>query len=191
MATAETVSKVWKMLTRAYPDHAGKHLAGAEAVETMRLYQRILGDVPDTALEAACIDHIASSQWWPKAAELRERCVSLLLNEKGLLTAPEAWGMVQRRLRVPDHTIIAGVEYVRRPCDELTERAIEAVGGWSYLRRSEDIVPDRARFLQAYTDIAARERRRAGEHPMVTEARLSLAERRQMEALSDGRGSAG
>lgn len=189
MADISSIGRVFKMLSRAYPDHAAKHMAGSEAVETMRLYQRILDDIPDAVLETACVDHMASSQWWPKPSELRERCLSLLLNEQGAAGGPEAWGLVTRRLRVPDHTWIGGVEYVRRPCDELTERAVAAIGGWDYLRHSEDGVADRARFLEAYKDISSRERRRASEHPVVTEARLSIAQRRELQELSDGRTS--
>lgn len=184
MATFETVGKVFKLLSRAYTDYASKHLRGGEAVETMRLYQRILQDIPDPVLETACVDHMASSQWWPKPSELRERCVSLMINERGGLAPSEAWGVVTRRLRVPERTIVNGVEYVRRPCDETTERAVEAIGGWMYLRHSEDAVADRARFLQAYSDIAARERRKIAEHPAVTETRLSIAERTHLQEIS-------
>ncbi len=30
--------------------------------------------------------------WWPKPSELRERCVSLLVNDVEVLGASEAWG---------------------------------------------------------------------------------------------------
>ena len=193
MATLETIGKAFKMLSRAYVDYAAKNLRGTEAVETMKLYQRILQDMPDALVESACIDHMAESQWWPKPSELRERCVSLLVNDVAALGASEAWGVVLKRMRAPERTWIGGQEYVRRPCDDVTERAVAAVGGWTYLRHSEDGVADRARFLQAYTDIATRERRKVAEHPAVTETRTALAEgkRNELEALSDGRDSAG
>ena len=191
MATLETIGKAFKMLSRAYVDYAAKNLRGTEAVETMKLYQRILQDMPDALVESACIDHMAESQWWPKPSELRERCVSLLLNDQGAQGASEAWGVVQRRLRVPDRTWVGGVEYVRRPCDEMTERAITAIGGWSYLRHSEDSVADRARFIEAYKDISTRERRRAAEHPAVTTTRTQIAAKRPLMEVTDGRDSAG
>ena len=85
-----------------------------------------------------------------------------------------------------ERTWIGGQEYVRRPCDDVTERAVAAIGGWTYLRHSEDSVADRARFLQAYADIATRERRKVAEHPAVTETRLSIAERTHLREISDG-----
>jgi hypothetical protein len=179
------------MLSRAYPDHAGKHLAGLEAVETMRLYQRILEDIPDAIVESATIDHISSSQWFPKPSELRERCAALIANDADSIGGVEAWGVVVRRLAAPEKTWVNGVQYVRRPCDDVTERAVKAIGGWSYLNRSEDAMADRARFVEAYKDIVARERRKIAEHPVVTEARLALAERKHLEELSDGRDTAG
>ena len=186
MASIETIGRVFKLLSRAYVDYAAKHLRGTEGAETVRLYQRILDDIPDGVVETACVDHIADSQWWPKPSELRERCVSLLVNDVAALGASEAWGVVLKRMRAPERTWIGGQEYVRRPCDDVTERAVAAVGGWAYLRHSEDSVADRARFLQAYADIATRERRKVAEHPAVTETRLSIAERKHLREISDG-----
>lgn len=154
------------MLTRAYPDHAGKHLAGAEAVETMRLYQRILEDVPDSLLEAACVDHIAGSQWWPKPSELRERCLALATNQREAPTAIEAWG-VARRAAVSHHW-------------QTGNPAIDAVMGalgWRDFCASEldDEASWRARFVSGYEMYMQRQRTRDAEHPAVREARLALA----------------
>ena len=191
MATLETVGRVFKMLSRAYVDYAGKHLSGSAGAETVRLYHRILEDLPDAVVESATVDHIASSQWFPKPSELRERCVALAGNDVDAVGGVEAWGVVLRRMRLPEKTWVNGVQYVRRPCDDTTERAVKAVGGWAYLRHSEDGMADRARFVEAYKDIAGRQRRKAAEHPVVTEARLSIADRQQLQELSDGRDTAG
>ncbi len=52
--------------------------------------------------------------------------------------------------------------------------------------RLEDGVADRARFIQAYQDIATQQKRRDTEHPAVTETRLSIAERTHLREISDG-----
>ena len=179
MATHETVLKVFKMLSRAYPDYTAKNLAGAEAVETMRLYERAMEDMPDTALEAATLDHITSSQWWPKISELRERATGLLLNDLALPTAAEAWGMVVERLRKPATIYRDGQHYRLRPMAPLIEKTVHALGGWSYLRTSENSVADRARFLESYDILALRERRRVSEHPAVADARAQIAASRE------------
>jgi hypothetical protein len=182
MATAETVSRVWKMLTRAYPDHANKHLAGAEAVETMRLYQRILADIPDNLLEAATVDHIAGSQWFPKPSELRERCGALRFAKLDRLTPTEAWGVAKQC--AISHRFASG--------DPIIDKVMTALGWRDFCTSDVDDESSwRARFISGYEQMTEREYKRATEHPAVTEARLSIAARRELEELTDGRDSAG
>ena len=184
MATAETVSRVWKMLTRAYPDHAGKHLAGGEAVETMRLYQRILADIPDNLLEAATVDHIAGSQWFPKASELRERAGALRFSKLDRMTPTEAWGYAKASALA--HSWPTG--------DALVDKVMNALGWQDFCQSERDDESSwRARFIAGYEQMVDREYRKATEHPMVTDARRVLADgkRNELEALSDGRDSAG
>lgn len=184
MATAETVSRVWKMLTRAYPDHAAKHLAGSEAVETMRLYQRILDDIPDALVEAACVEHIAQSQWWPKASELRERAGALRFAKLDRLTPIEAWGVAKQ----------CALSHNWNSGDPIIDRVMGSLG-WNDFCQSErdDEASWRARFMSGYEQLAEREYQRATEHPIVTDARRILAEgkRNELEALSDGRDPVG
>jgi len=184
MATFETVQRVFKMLSRAYPDHAGKHMAGSEAVETMRLYQRIVADVPDAVLEAACIDHMASSQWWPKPSELRERCMAMRMSKLDRLTPVEAWGAAKQ----------AALSHAFATGDPIIDKVMHSLG-WNDFCQSErdDESSWRARFISGYEQMIERELKRAAEHPVVTEARTALAasKRAELEALSDGRDTAG
>ena len=180
MATTETVGRVWKMLTRAYPDHAGKHLAGAEAVETMRLYQRILADIPAALLEAATVDHIASSQWFPKPSELRDRAGALRFSKLDRMTPTEAWGYAKG----------AALSHSWPTGDALVDTVMGALG-WNDFCQSErdDESSWRARFISGYEQLVDREYRKATEHPMVTDARriLTAGQREALEELSDGR----
>lgn len=155
--------------------------------DTVDAYVLMLADIPADLLKAGAIEHARQSKWFPSVAELVSAAHDVGHHTVDALVASEAWGVVTRRLRVPDRTWIGGQEYVRRPCDENTERAVEAIGGWTYLRHSEDGVADRARFIEAYKDIAARERRRAAEHPAVTTARMQIAARDAVPEVTDGR----
>lgn len=186
MATPECVQNVFLMLSRAYPDYASRHLAGSEAVQTMQLYERALADVTDVSLEAATLDHITSSVFFPKIAELRERATSLLINELDLPTPAQAWGDVVARMHKSPTVYRDGQSYRRRPLLQIIEDAVRAVGGWSYLRASENAVSDRAQFLAAYQSLAIRERRRITEHPAVTEAREQIAARARVPEVTDG-----
>ena len=170
MATVETVQRVWKMLTRAYPDHAAKHMAGGEAVETMRLYQRIMEDIPDALLEAACVDHIAQSQWWPKPSELRERAGALRFAKLDRLTPTEAWGVAKQCALA--HRFESG--------DAVIDRVMKSLGWKDFCQSDRDDESSwRARFISGYEQMTEREYRKALEHPVVTEARAQIAASRE------------
>jgi hypothetical protein len=166
------------MLTRAYPDHAAKHLAGSEAVETMRLYQRILQDIPDNLVEAACVDHIAQSQWWPKASELRERAGALRFAKLDCLTPIEAWGVAKQ----------CALSHNWNSGDPIIDRVMRSLG-WNDFCQSErdDEASWRARFMSGYEQLAEREYQRATEHPAVTEMRTQIAASREpLLEVADG-----
>ena len=179
MATKKEVAQVLGLLAACYPRYQLTD-------DTVDAYVLMLADIPADLLKAGAIEHARQSKWFPSVAELVGSAHDVGHHTVDALVASEAWGVVMRRLRVPDRTWIAGQEYVRRPCDENTERAVKAIGGWTYLRHSEDGVADRARFIQAYQDIATQQKRRDTEHPAVTETRLSIAERTHLREISDG-----
>jgi len=184
----ETVARVFQMLSRAYPDYASRYLQGEEAVQTMRLYLRALEDVPDDVLEAATLDHIAQSAWWPKVSELRERCFRLVANEADLPDAYTAWGIVCRRLRERIPIYHNGRFHAPAPLHPLIEQAVRNLGGWGVLSASEEAVADRARFIDAYERLLSRERQRFMELPAVREARRALAECKQPKQIEENNG---
>jgi len=183
----ETMAKVFMMLSRAYPDWASKYLQGEEGAQTMRLYARLLGDIPDDVLEAATLDHIANSPWWPKMDELRKRCVALMANITDLPSPYEAWALVCRYIRHPSvpryHN--GAIRDDQEPLPPLIRRAMEGIGGEEALRMSENPAADRARFIEAYEALLEREHRRLAELPAVAEVRKRL---RKFEELEDGNG---
>lgn len=186
MSSTEAIARVFQMLSRAYPDHASRYLAGDEAVQTMRLYQRMLGDVPDGVLEAAVLEHIAQSPFWPKVSDLRERCFRLMANEADLPDAYTAWGMVCRRLRERIPLYRDGQFHAPKPLHPLIEETVRNLGGWEALAASEEPVADRARFVDAYERLVHRERQRLMEFPAVRETRKAL-ERQKREQIEGGK----
>jgi hypothetical protein len=138
---------------------------------TLQIYARCLADVPDELLQAATVKIVSESTYYPKPAELRAAALALVTPEEP--TAAEAWGYVCRYIRrVPAGGWYRGGEHVDPPAlPAHIQRAVDAVGGLTYLRLSETSVADRARFLEVYQVLA---RRRAEEARMLPEVREAV-----------------
>ena len=71
MAAFETITKVLAVVSAAYPNFDLKP-------ETVKVYLKLLADLPDELLEEASLAHIAQSTYFPTVAELRSAAVELL-----------------------------------------------------------------------------------------------------------------
>lgn len=157
------------MLQSAYP----RMQFGAESV---MIYELALADTGPSLLRAAVLKHISTSKWFPTIAELRQAATEIVLQTEGQLSAPEAWGVVQREVRLVGHWRSPSLQLV-------VHQAVNAIGGWQHICFSENITADRARFIDAYTILRKREALRVQQLPQVTEAQEALAEgRRKVEA---------
>jgi hypothetical protein len=148
--------------------------------QTIQVYQLSLADIEPRLLQAAVLKHISTSKWLPTIADLRQGVTELVLEAEGQLTAPEAWGLVMREVRLVGHW--------REPTLPASVRqAVEAIGGWRQICFSENITADRARFLEAYSLISKRKAQKLQQMPAVTEAQEALAEgRMKVESAVDG-----
>jgi hypothetical protein len=97
---------------------------------TAEVYEAMLADLPFAATQAAVARLVATSKWFPTVAEIREAVVAV---ERGAVrSGVEAWGDVVTE------------------CVELT--------GWRGLCLGENEAADRAKFVQLYDALAARDR---------------------------------
>ncbi len=157
-------AKILATLAALYPRYELKK-------ETIAAYHAILGDLSVDLLRAAALQ-IASrdSPWFPAAGELRAAAFRLLEREAGVPSAGEAWGEVCKRI---GDTGSWGTPEFTHP---LIQEAIEGIGGWMDICRSEGSrVADRARFLQVYGELAGREREAVAMLPEVRSAVAQLA----------------
>ncbi len=163
MATAEKIVQMLEVFRRFWP----RDFAAADAI-TYGAWQAILADIDDDLLGAAYAQYVAESAYPPKPADIRKQ--AMRLRQPDELTGVEAWGALCRYIRrwpggwgrwVGDHH----VDPPRLP--KRVQRAVDAIGGLSYLRYSEDTVADRARFVQAYDALLEREQREARMLPEV------------------------
>lgn len=139
--------------------------------QTIKVYQIGLADIDPQLLQAAVLQHIATSKWFPTIAELRQRVVEERLTAAGHLSAPEAWSLVMRQVRSVGHWRVPDVPPAVR-------KAIDASGGWRQLCLSENPTADRARFLEAYKLFAKEESEKLQQMPSVNHA---------LEELSSGK----
>jgi hypothetical protein len=196
MASNEAIAKAFYLLRRHYPDHVQRYLSAAgEAEALMAAWRPIFGDIEDDLLIAAAMTHIGESQWWPKAAELRGRAFALLGGDA--LSTGEAWALVCEYIRkVPaeGHVFAGGKRQWAKKLHEIDARvskAVEAIGGLSYLRTSENVMSDRARFCDAYEAMVKRQEAQARMLPEVRAVVERIAAQRQLTAPEPHRLEAG
>ena len=88
-----STQRVLEILTASYPNTE-------ITSDTIRIYDRLLSDIPEGVLEAACVQHIAQSRFFPTVAEMRELSSKLMDKANGSehISSMEAWGIVQRKI---------------------------------------------------------------------------------------------
>lgn len=151
MASSDVIAKMFVLFRANWPRYQF-------AQDTINVYARILADVPDELLEAACIDCLATCTWFPKVAEIRRAVGRLTITTD--LTAGEAWALVIKYSRIPKTVLVGDGRLYRKALPENVQRALEAIGGWEQLASSDNYVADRARFLQSYEAITRRHEER-------------------------------
>jgi len=128
---------------------------------TLDAYYTVLGDLDADMLKAATLHIAATSKWFPAASEIRAAAFSLVEQSEGVPDAYEAWTQVLSE--------IGRVGRSGRPnwTHEAVGATVQAIGGWGYLCMSENMVADRARFVEAYGMMVNRERERVRMLPAV------------------------
>ena len=156
MADKDSVMRVIRLLMENWPrEEMSEARAG--------LYCRLLTDIPSDILEAACLQCIATSKFFPTVAELRDAALAMTPEMDGLPTAGEAWGEVLREIWR------TGTDQWHGPpvfSHALIERTMKAMG-WRNICLSEDGMADRAHFMRIYDALRQRHSAQARTLPEV------------------------
>jgi hypothetical protein len=168
MAKNKTIAKILLMLSAAYP-------SARLADETPVLYERLLADISDEVLEAAVMDHIARSPFYPKVSELRQAAAEIAANTRAIPPAAEAWGEVARLIPAYGRDRPPQIE------NPISAQVVAALG-WRNLCLSTNQVADRARFIEAYNEY----KRRAADQYVTLPAVRQLAASLRMPGLPPG-----
>lgn len=133
--------------------------------ESMKLWYRLLQDIPFELAGTAILRHISTSKFPPTIAEIRAACVDAVSD--GGTSWLEGWNTVNRVMHRYGYDrpreAIAAISKV----DERAGRVAELLG-WENLCISENPTADRANFRQCYEAYAAREKETAQIPPGVT-----------------------
>lgn len=126
---------------------------------TVDVYVEHLLPLDYEAARAAIARLVVTATFLPKVAEIRDAMTA----QQAITypTAGEAWALAMTWVRK-----IGGYGSVPQatPVDQLIKRAIDGLGGWQYLcHETENLAADRARFLDGWDELVARERRASAE----------------------------
>lgn len=174
MATNETILTIFNMLKANY-HYALRDMTEGQVSDLEMLWCELLRDVDGGLLRAAALWHASTSKWFPTVAELREAAADIASPDHRM-TAMEAWGEVARQIR------LVGSYGKPEFSNPMVRRLVDDMG-WLNLCHSDMPGADRARFIEAYKALVARERRETMELPQVVEARRRfrlLADRKRI-----------
>lgn len=149
MATLDQIDFIMSILMASYPAF-GENLPREKLALTVEVYQRTLRDIDGDLLEAAAMQHITSSKWFPTVAELRE--AALCLAHFGESSAEEAWIEVKQAIKR------VGYYGIPQWSDSRIERAVSAIG-WRELCLTEidQEGVTRAHFMRIYDSLQRRQ----------------------------------
>jgi hypothetical protein len=193
MTTRQEFDDVMDDLLIAYPQH-GREIDAHKWNRTCAIYYDVLHDIPLDLLQSAARECVATLKWFPKAAEIREQALQLVMIALGIPTANDAWAEVTRRMqnsfrvRQVDGKVAVAITgmYEQAPAGHLVRRspnaedwstpiiqkAIDGIGGWAALQRSDNPIADRSQFIRAYERYSMRQMQVARMLPATKQAIL-------------------
>ena len=138
-----------------------------EVTACAKLYAQKLSDLADTLVVAAVDRIVKTADRLPTIAKIRAVCVELQHGPPR--PGGDAWGEVKAALTRHGRSRYPGDGWDF--ADPLAKRAVAALG-WTELLESENLIADRARFIQLYDQYMAAARIDAQAAPGATSALL-------------------
>lgn len=136
MATPEEILVILTRLCKAYPNFA---LLPPTADE----YTEMLADIPASILLAAAHEHVSRKAFFPTISELRDAAFGLIEAAQELPDPYQAWAEVKQAMKKVGHK---GAPTFSHP---LIAQVVEMFD-WTDLCQSDNVVADRAHFVEAY-----------------------------------------
>lgn len=157
MSDQKDIAKVIAIMSAAYP-------AWQVNEYTIEVYYQDLRDLPSDLLFAAAAKARTNSNrnmaFAPSTGEIRQAAAEILRSVRGVPSSYQAWQEVVHAM------VDVGSYGVPTWSHPLIKQAVDALG-WRNLCMSENAIADRARFVQAYDQLADRTETEMMEPPQV------------------------
>lgn len=115
-----------------------------KSAASMDIWYELIGDIPYEQCKNAVRQLMATSNFFPSAAEIRKLCTQMEYPE--VLSTDDAWGMVLKAVRAYGYMQeTAALESLPEPCRTVVKNI-----GWQNICRSENIMAERAFFRDSY-----------------------------------------
>lgn len=168
--TEPEVQKLVCVLIAAFPSAMAK-VDDEHQRNTMAIYRRMLADLDYLVANAAVERLLATCRFMPAVSEIRDACLSLTQGE--VRAGGDAWGSVLKAIAEQGAHRTPGADFQFR--DPVVLLCVKALG-WRELCLSENQVADRARFIELYEQLAAKQRRLALSEGLPAMQRLRAAQ---------------
>lgn len=152
--------QLWTVLSAAYPSFK-------TPAATIEVYSRALSDLDYPLAEAAVLDAISKSRFFPTIAEIRETAARLVTGADSRKPALEAWGDVRTAV---NRFGTYGWELASEWLDAQTAETIRSLGWQTFCQSdTDDEMSWRARFVELYDQLSRRDIRQVQMLPAVKE----------------------
>ena len=172
MTTVEEVGEILVMLAAQIPSAPKMGKTNRDA------YHIILEDVPIDVLRAAALEYAKDSTFMPSAGQLRSSAFELMERAQGIPSPQDAWGEVTKSFG--PYGIYTGAPEWSHP---IIGQAVDGLGGYAALCRSENPTADRARFIESYKSYLGRHRDETSSLPEVRNVIKQLADKMNVNKL--------
>jgi len=155
MAEKLEIAQIVATIGAAYPNFNFSEM-------TVEVYFQTLKDLPNDMLKMATLQAISEPgrKFAPSVGEIRGSVSEIMRRASETPSSYEAWEEVLKEIRRVGHS---GTPVYSNPLIEKTVR----VFGWRNLCLSENVVSDRARFIEAYEQFLAKHEAEAITLPAV------------------------
>jgi len=146
--TVTQACEIANMILASYPQQRQK-MTDVDIRAMYKVYAATLEDMDADAVQLGVLRLVKTEKWMPTVSEVRR--AAMLVSNGRKREGGEAWKDVLKAIGRYGCTRTPGVDFAFE--DPVVARAVDALG-WRELCMSEDQIPDRARFIDLYANLA-------------------------------------
>lgn len=172
--TVIEVGEILGTLLEMFPSFR-RTMSAQDKANMFKAYHLILGDLDVGDLKRAAAHIVTNATFFPSAGELRRAYFDLRDTAQGVPSAQDAWKEITSALH-------RGFSRYNPPratdfSHSRVFKALEGIGGWLVFCDSENIMSDRARFIESYNAYTSRDQEIERMLPAVREMIQELADK--------------